>query len=201
MQVVAPSLPEESAPSPRQPRPRQPRAARTDAGAKGNPVVAPGNAGPVPASVTEVLALFERRRAELRFPGVDAESLRALVERVETLRVEAATALAQWEAARAASERSEVELLEMSKRAVAYARVFATDDPTLSSELDAILRSEPERGKRRKRDASAAPESANAAGTPAAGTLSAEPTRSRRAPRREAHESKPAVEETATLPQ
>ncbi|HEX2731107.1 MAG TPA: hypothetical protein VHM70_05865 [Polyangiaceae bacterium] len=116
----------------------------------------------MPSSITLVVALFERRREALRFPNIDAESLRAQLERVERLRVEAVEALARWESARVASEQSESELHEMSKRAVAYARVFATDDPTLASELDAILNTEPERGKRKKRDAVASATDAEA---------------------------------------
>lgn len=178
---VTPTQAEESTPSPRQPRPRQPRAARTEAELAANATPAAGAGGPLPASVLEIVALFERRSSALRFPNVDAESLRALVERVERQRGEAADALANWETARVASERSEVELLEMSKRAIAYARVFAADDPALETELDAILRTEPERGKRRKRDASGP--------TATAVTESAEPAKPRRV-RREGNDTK-----------
>lgn len=178
---VTPSQAEESTPSPRQPRPRQPRSARTEAEQATNAPPASSASGPLPTSVLQIVALFERRSSALRFPNVDAESLRALVERVEQQRGEAADALANWETARVASERSEVELLEMSKRAIAYARVFAADDPALETELDAILRTEPERGKRRKRDAGDA--------TAAAATESAEPAKPRRV-RRDSNETK-----------
>lgn len=93
---------------------------------------------PVTAPLLELLSLFDGPLKNVRFPDVDHASLvelaggvRACTEDVE--RAEAALLVAKT----ALDERRE-SLLRMCQRALAYARVYAEEDPALRAQLEAI---------------------------------------------------------------
>ena len=91
-----------------------------------------------PQAVLAVLELFKGPLAELRFADVDAKTLENLAAEVEL----AALAVQEQEAELAAlrlslGERQDA-LLSLAQRALAYARVYAENDETLSARLNAI---------------------------------------------------------------
>lgn len=124
-----------------------------------------------PSAAREVIDLFEQHADVLRFPDVDADSLRALGDEVSEASLEVAKAEAALRAAREEQQRREQELLLQAKRAVAYARVFAEADPELMEQLSALTLARPAADKtsrttRRKRTSKPAPDSDGAAALP-----------------------------------
>ncbi len=91
-----------------------------------------------PASIRAVLDLFEGPLAEVRFPGVDRESLEAAEAEVESRRADLQRALEAVAAARERLEVAQSALFEQVRRAHAYATVYADGDPDLLGQLGKI---------------------------------------------------------------
>ncbi len=113
------------------------------------------------ASVKSLLELFEGPLRDVAFPGVDGRILAVLSAQVTqaTNAVEAAsTALAE---AHATLEQHKRELAAKAQVAVAYARVFAADNPPLLSQIESAAGPDPlrpnTRTPKRKAPISAAP--------------------------------------------
>ena len=104
------------------------------------PAIDVGGADPVPASILDFVEFFTREFEGISFPvqdskALDAASLRALVDELRS--AARAEELAQAELASARSELGRVStaLHGATKRAHAYAKVFASERPEL---LDAL---------------------------------------------------------------
>lgn len=93
---------------------------------------------PIPDAVRAVLELFEGPLAEVRFPQVDGESLAAQAAVVEQRRAHLLRALEAVQAARGELETEQQALLDQTRRAHAYASVFAVGDAELSERLAGI---------------------------------------------------------------
>jgi hypothetical protein len=88
--------------------------------------------------VQSLLELFTTSLADVRFADLDGQTLARAAASVAAAAETVAAAQAALDAAREAlSERQET-LLHQSQRALAYARVFAESDETLTAQLDAI---------------------------------------------------------------
>lgn len=89
-------------------------------------------------ALQELIALFNAQLEEVRFPGADAQTLSADAEAVR----EAARALTLAEAAaEAARERlaeTQEALLSRGQRALAYAKIYAEEDPALWARLESV---------------------------------------------------------------
>lgn len=92
----------------------------------------------LPRPVAQLLELFEARSDELRFPGVDSATLGACVDEVDTQAAELDKLQAQLDEAKLELDRRRKGLVELARRAHAYATVFATADETLQTELSQI---------------------------------------------------------------
>jgi len=95
---------------------------------------------PLPPFARDVLALYARALADVRFPDLDLASLEAAAERVYAAQ---AAAEARRKALQAAEEEvaaQELGLAALAERALAYARIFATGNAALSAEVVAIAR-------------------------------------------------------------
>jgi hypothetical protein len=88
--------------------------------------------------IQAVLDLFSTSLAEVRFGDVDAQSLARIATEVEAAADAVACAQAALDAARAELHGREEALLVHTQRALAYARVYAESDETLSARLEAI---------------------------------------------------------------
>jgi hypothetical protein len=94
----------------------------------------------LPAFARDVLALYERELAEVRFPDLELATLEAAAARLHAAHAEAAAraeALREAEQAVAAEEQA---LVGLAERALAYARIFAGGNAELSAEVAAISR-------------------------------------------------------------
>lgn len=93
---------------------------------------------PIPSPVRALLEVFQAELPEVRFPDVDFALLQAT--EAEVMKQTEAVALA--EAALADAKKAQLEafesLMAKSRRALAYAKVFAEDKPELMAKLDAI---------------------------------------------------------------
>jgi multidrug efflux pump subunit AcrA (membrane-fusion protein) len=86
-------------------------------------------------SIRAILDLFEGPLAEVRFPGVERESLARAEAEVESRRAELQRALEAVASARESLESAQAALLEQARRAHGYATVFADGDPALTEAL------------------------------------------------------------------
>lgn len=91
-----------------------------------------------PASVRAVLELFEGPLAEVRFPGIDRETLAQAEAEVEARRNDLQRALEAVSSARASLETAQAGLFDQVRRAHGYATVFADRDPELLEALGKI---------------------------------------------------------------
>lgn len=124
---------------------------------------------PVPEPIATLLDVYEAHAQALRFPEIDHEALQGLADGVR----QAAAEVQRCEQALAQARRSLDEhqraLLARAERGLAYARIYAQDDPALSEQLSELeLRPRrsaakragkkpprrPARSRRRKADAS-----------------------------------------------
>jgi hypothetical protein len=98
---------------------------------------APARSG-VAEPVLQLVSVFAEHLPQVRFPGVDAQRLAALVEDVQTR----ADALAEAEAAllgaREAHATASAELSRTARAGLGYARVYAADDARLDAALGEI---------------------------------------------------------------
>lgn len=92
----------------------------------------------IPAGAGALVALFEER-AELRFPELDAEVLREAVSEVDQAFKAAARLEAELERAREALAARQDAFLAKAQRALAYAKVFAEEDPALADRLAQVI--------------------------------------------------------------
>ena len=100
----------------------------------------------------EVLGLYEQRASELCFPGVSFESLAAQAHRIDQLSENVEKARLELAAAQAAQGAAETELVEATKRAFAYALVYAQEHAELKTELEAFVYASADKPRRKKRE-------------------------------------------------
>lgn len=90
---------------------------------------------PVSPAVLDLLAVFEGPLADVQFPGVDRGTLRALVDEVR----ESAHALdllrAQLDTLHGRLTDTRARMMRTAEQGLAYARVYAADDPDLEARL------------------------------------------------------------------
>lgn len=82
-----------------------------------------------------LLDLFEGELSEVPFPDVNAETLRAANEAVEVAAAEVERLAAALDDARAGLEQTQQAFERIGRKALAYARVYAEDDPDLGRRL------------------------------------------------------------------
>ncbi|HEX8823134.1 MAG TPA: hypothetical protein VF794_24610 [Archangium sp.] len=93
---------------------------------------------PISPAMRALLEVFSTELSEVKFPDVDVEVLDEAAARVKAQAEAVAQAQAALEAARQALGESQEALLQKGQRALAYARVFAEEDASLSMKLEAI---------------------------------------------------------------
>ena len=93
---------------------------------------------PIPAPIQSVLELFATSLADVRFADVDAEVLARVAGDVEEAAGILEAAQAALDAAREGLQEKQDALLQQAQRALAYARVYAETDESLSARLEAI---------------------------------------------------------------
>ncbi|MDD9945157.1 MAG: hypothetical protein OXU20_29210 [Myxococcales bacterium] len=103
----------------------------------------------MPAAAREILELYKERSEQLRFPDLDTETLADAAGALRDARGQVASAREALERARASEQRQEEVLLAMSRRAFAYARVYAQTDPELADRLGAFALAQDDRKPRR----------------------------------------------------
>ena len=106
----------------------------------------------IPPPVQTLLDLFRAELPEVRFGEVDARSLACAAAEVHDAAVVVASARAALGGANAALFDRQESLLQQAHRALAYARVYAEADASLSARLEALVMP---RGVRRSRSESA----------------------------------------------
>lgn len=92
-------------------------------------------ADPVPPTVREILAFFRDELGGKRFGDLDAAALEELAERTRAQAREVDRARATLEAARATLDEAREELGRRAQQALAYARIYASQEPTLAARL------------------------------------------------------------------
>jgi len=111
-------------------------------------------------AIRELLAIFEGELATVQFPNVSAKILSQLATQVshETQRAEALRQ--QLDAAQATLAEAQAKLVRTAELGLAYARVFAADDPDLLQRLAEIHVGAGDASPRRRKLEVAAPEGA-----------------------------------------
>jgi hypothetical protein len=92
----------------------------------------------IPAPVQSVLELFSGELAGLKFPDLDAEVLRQALQGLCADAAAQSRAEEALQAAREALQESQEALLQKCQRAMAYAKVYAEDNPELLQRLEQI---------------------------------------------------------------
>ena len=103
---------------------------------------------PIPAPVQALLDLFTTSLADVRFADVDGQALARCATEVESAAEAVALAQSALDAAREALQQKQDALLQRAQRALAYARVYAEGDETLSGRLDGVSLPRPTRRSR-----------------------------------------------------
>jgi hypothetical protein len=96
---------------------------------------------PIDSSVLDLTKLFDGPHGPLQgvtFPDVDRETLLEHIDLVRRAADDVAQAQAMLAAAESALEERQSALMAKSHRAMAYARIYADENPALLSELDRI---------------------------------------------------------------
>jgi len=93
---------------------------------------------PVPADLRAVVDLFSHDLREVIFPGVDAAVLRRHADEVRARARDVDRARAALDAALAAFDERTAALAGVAARALAYARIYAADQPDLAARLAEI---------------------------------------------------------------
>ncbi len=106
---------------------------------------------PIAASVREVMTLFGAELEGLRFPDVDLEILTAGAARVRegSQRVEGLQQ--QLDSARAELDDAHEALVDLARRGLAYAGVYAQGDAELRARIEGLELARPPSPKRRKK--------------------------------------------------
>jgi hypothetical protein len=89
-------------------------------------------------AVQALLDLFATSLADVRFADVDGPSLARCAAEVEAAAQAEAVARSALDAANLALQEKQEALLRRAQRALAYARVYAESDTTLTASLEAI---------------------------------------------------------------
>ncbi|MDP8999249.1 MAG: hypothetical protein M3O46_03975, partial [Myxococcota bacterium] len=89
-------------------------------------------------AVQALLDLFATSLADVRFADVDGPSLARCAAEVEAAAQAEAVARSALDAANLALQEKPEALLQRAQRALAYARVYAESDTTLTASLEAI---------------------------------------------------------------
>jgi ElaB/YqjD/DUF883 family membrane-anchored ribosome-binding protein len=92
----------------------------------------------ISSPIQSLLDLFAQDLADVRFADVDAKVLTRVAADVESAAAAVAAAQSVLDEARAALQHQQDVLLQLAQRALAYARVYAENDPALSASLEAI---------------------------------------------------------------
>lgn len=116
------------------------------------PPAPPVRWGNLQRGAREVLGLFEERADELCFPGVTFTSLAEQADRIDRLCADVEKAKLELAAAQAAQQAAEAQLVDATKRAYAYAQVYAQEDAELKAALDAFVYASAEKPRRKKRE-------------------------------------------------
>jgi hypothetical protein len=93
---------------------------------------------PIPSAVQEVVDLFVSELASLKFGDLEPTSLAAASEEVKAIAADVIRAEAALENTRAVLAEKRDALLQKAQRALAYARVYAENQPELASRLERI---------------------------------------------------------------
>jgi hypothetical protein len=93
---------------------------------------------PVAPALQSLCELFTGELRDVRFPDVDGPTLATAVNAVHAAAAELARAEAVVEAARQALAESQDALLNRSQRALAYARIYAEENPALMARLEGL---------------------------------------------------------------
>jgi hypothetical protein len=106
----------------------------------------------LPPGAREVLGLYAQRANELCFPGVTFESLAAQASRIDQLSENVEKAKLELAAAQAAQHAAETEVVEATRRAFAYALVYAQEHAELRTDLEAFHYANADKPRRKKRE-------------------------------------------------
>ncbi|HMI84547.1 MAG TPA: hypothetical protein VK550_10660 [Polyangiaceae bacterium] len=93
---------------------------------------------PIPSAVQEVVDLFVSELASLKFGDLEPASLAAASEEVRAIAADVIRAEAALENTRAVLAEKRDALLQKAQRALAYARVYAENQPELAARLERI---------------------------------------------------------------
>lgn len=88
--------------------------------------------------ILQIVALFQQRAEQMKFPDVDAATLSAALAQVESQHDVVEAAAVALDEARQALLAKELALLAQAHRAHAYATIFAANDEQLAAELGEI---------------------------------------------------------------
>jgi len=110
---------------------------------------------PIPSPIQDVLDLFQDQLAPVTFGGLETGVLALAAENVRAAAAAVAAAEAAAEAAHAALAERQEELALKAQRALAYARIYAEDDPALLDKVEAIAL--PRAGRRLAREEETGP--------------------------------------------
>jgi len=106
----------------------------------------------LPRGARQVLGLYEQRASELCFPGVTFESLAAHADRLDQLSANVERARRELAAAQEAQGAAETEFVETTRRAFAYAQVFAQAHEELRTDLEKFAYASADKPRRKKRE-------------------------------------------------
>jgi hypothetical protein len=103
-----------------------------------DPPPAADDANAIRADLRAILDLFTSELREIAFPGVDAAVLRTHADEVKARARDVERARQALDAARAALDERTQSLAALASRALAYARIYAADQPALAARLAAL---------------------------------------------------------------
>jgi multidrug efflux pump subunit AcrA (membrane-fusion protein) len=92
----------------------------------------------LPAFARDVLALYSRELSDVRFPDLDRQRLEASASALHMARESAEAQRQALADAEEAVAHQEAALVAQAQRALAYARIYASGNPKLSAQVDAI---------------------------------------------------------------
>jgi multidrug efflux pump subunit AcrA (membrane-fusion protein) len=92
----------------------------------------------IPTPIQALLDLFTTALADVRFADVDGQTLARVATDVEAAVAVVSSAEAALASAREVLQERQEALLQQAQRALAYARVYAENDETLTERLGAI---------------------------------------------------------------
>ena len=96
------------------------------------------SSSPIPAPLYELMSIFSEQLPNIRFGDIDKGVLDEAMGRVEMAAQKAAEAESVLEMARAELAATQQALLTTGQRALAYARIYAEDQPALLGRLQTL---------------------------------------------------------------